>query len=430
MSTGRDYVYDVRTKRESARGVTETGSFVGHRCRAVDLGGLFPTGKLIEDTAAVPYLHDTNEEVVGSQLGGQWTTEEDLEGLPTALTAGASYASPNNSCIETVKQAFGGSFGAAGSAIVAGGGTTTASILDLTVGHGVRFVPGSVGFATTTSGPGNSAQLELFHVRKVVGDALHLSWALASAPAALSVIYNSETCYLDPAGVGLDTYSVYGEVIGEDASDQWKMRGCAPTIDVIGQWDEIIAMQVSYMCATASGPVAHGLTLGETSPTGGGRKAIAKRIVYMGDVTDADSAATRGVLEPRSVSVHPNLNLITEDGGGIEGSYAHHQGHADPRANFEVSVMRGSAAYADYFVDTGARQAKYFAVQWGTQVASSGRGGIIFAVMPRCRFSAVAKRSSANGLVQAELELGGTRPLMYTGGTTAIVRSPILFGVA
>lgn len=427
---GRGHVYDFRTKREPVFGVSVGGSFVGHRCRSVDVSGLTPTGKFFPDDSSVPYVHDRNQAVIGSQRGGSFTTEEHMEGLPTALDAAASFSSPNNSIVETFKQAFGGSIGAAGSAIVAGGGTTSTTQLDLTAGQGTRFVPGSVGFATTTSGPGGSAQLELFVVRKVVGDVLHLMWALASAPAALSAVINAETCYLDPDGVGRDTYSVYGELLGESADDQWKIRGACPVIDIIGDIDEFLTAQCTYQAATAAGPTAHGLTRGETVPTGGGRKAINQRIVYFGNVTDADSAATRNVHKGRSAFIHPGLALEAEQGDGIEGVYSFMQDQANPTVDLALTCFRDSTSYKAHFTEAAAYQAKYVAIQWGTSVAASGRGGIVAAVIPRATYMEPPSRSVGGKFVEVGAKLQGTRPLCYTGGTTAVVRSPILVAFA
>ena len=111
------------------------------------------------DRTVVNRLHDlAGNHKLGSQFGSTVDGTFYLDGLAAAdvLNAAASYAFPQNNIGEILRASLGGQVGGAGSTVQAG---STTAVINVGVGHGVRFTEGAAFGCYTTAG---------FEVRRIV----------------------------------------------------------------------------------------------------------------------------------------------------------------------------------------------------------------------------------------------------------------------
>lgn len=430
MAEGRTHVSEIFFKRESAYATTETGSAMYQRMIA---GSFKPdlriNGESLPDERVVPTAFEEEDHLFGTQYGGKVGLEVYGEGLAAGLNGGATYGSPNNSPILLVRSAFGASHGNKGSLVEAAG--TTTSAVQHTAGDAANFDEGMVIGVTTASGPGGANAIEPALIRKKVGDVLHLWTTLASVPSAGSVIYGAETCYFSPAAFGGDGESLYAEFVGENAEDQFKVRGIVPTSMKIVMGLRAL-MKLQFDMSVNNATRVNSLSISRTAPTGGHPLTVANRHVYIGDNVDADAVIARSLHSLEDLVIDTGMEVSDEPGdgvGAVETLYRKRLLRARPTGEITFRLSRSSTTYASYYTERAARTKKYVHAYVGDSVGSSGFGGIVFMAMPRCRYDMHIQRSDADGFSRATVKLGATRPRSYSGGVQAVMDSPMVFAV-
>ncbi len=427
MAEGRTHIGELFAKRESTYAQTETGT--AKYLRLVE-GSFKPAlkidGESLRDERIVPTAFDEEEPVLGSQYGGKCSFQVYGEGLASPMVEGASYSSPTNSLAILIRAMFGASMGAEGSLVEAAG--TTTSAVEHSAGDAAFFDEGSVIGVVTNSGPGDTAAVECAVVRKKTGNVMALWTTLASVPAAGSPIYNSETFYVSPSAYGGDGESLYLEWVGENAEDQYKMRGVCPT-KMTMDFTMRQLMKFTFDCDVNQATRPNSGSITRTAPVGGHPIPMVNRTLYFGTNADADAVIARTVLEIEDMALDTGIETADEGGGGQQTLYRRRIRRCQPKMTLNYRITRSSSQWAAFHTERAASTKKYAHVQCGNSVASSGRGGIFFAAMPRCNYDAPIGREDADGFVRGNIMLGGTRPRSYTGGVQAVMDSAIICAV-
>ncbi len=422
MAGGRTHVSELRTYDETLYAVTKDAATKRYQrlLNATWKPDLRPYGESLRDESVVPTPFDENEHVLASQYGGK----VDFTVYGAGLDEPADGNLPHTGLGQLVRSAMGGEIAAEDSTVKVAGTTSTTQV---EVDDPANFDACSVIGVPTLSGWDGSLKVEPALVRKKVGAVLHLWSTLASVPADGSTVTNFEACYFDKDDYGGNGFSLAMELVGENAEDQWLLKGVIPTeFKIEAAMRQLLKFQFSCQVNNSTMGSGLGLSIDKGAPVDGHALPAVDRFFYFGTNTDADAAIARTILQLEDVTVDPGAETADEGGGGVQTLYRRRLVRARPTADIQFRLTRSSTQLATFQTEYSTHVKKYTHLYWGNTLASNGRGGIVAAFMPRCQYDMHIGRTDADGFVRGNVKLGAMRPRSYTSAPVGLGDSPLI----
>jgi hypothetical protein len=322
-----------------------------------------------------------------------------LRGDGVALT---SSASPVKDTLQSLLEiAMGGGTNGAGGACVAG--CTSTLLVMVNTAMATSF---SAGQAVLVASTGTSNTHEMAVLKSRSTSAWTLEYALSSAPASTSVVWNAYTAYVDPAATA--TWQFKG--IGEDGNDKFWMLGCAGGLtfaDLLGL-EDVPKVQFDWM---ATKWLKTSATMTSGSYDGGALLGTSNDLeVHFQD----DGTSTRNLISVSSLEINPGITwtpLYARGNDDIEHTDRIRLTRCEPTVTFTADA--GSQFWTEFNLQTTKR----------LTVMSGKTAGQSWCIdIPRCVASVVPARAEHAEQTAVTVTL---RALEDDAASTALGRSPI-----
>jgi hypothetical protein len=231
--------------------VSEEGSFCGVgtevRCHPIaDSLEATPTQETVDVHTLSPIAFDAETPVAGDK-GGTLKVGYYLAPAANALLSGVTPPTDAEMPLRPfLRCLFGGESCLAGSDVATG---TSATSIDVTTGHGSRFLPGQL-FAVSTD---DTVGFEVVQSRSRSTDTVTMYPALSDTPATGRDVMNLVTYYLTNANSRSLSIAVSP---GGNANRQWRFRGCTGGVALKFEKGQLASTEFNLTAATHDGPDA------------------------------------------------------------------------------------------------------------------------------------------------------------------------------
>lgn len=416
---GYGNVEQCSTDIETAYGIDQAETW---RDQRLVLGSFKPRleRKTHQDRTVVARLNDRRPPRAGSKYGAGFDASFFLDGLSASLVTAQAYSHPQTSLAEILRQTLGGQRGDSGSTTVAGASTT---VIDVQVGHGVRFVGG--GALVTYCTVNGVSRPYMREIASVAGDNVTLKMALPAVPGAGAQVLNCATFYIDPAGVGGAGNSMAFRFLGYDSEDKYSFRGVVGTFTIETSVDEQLVLVYSGRAATWKRDATLG-TLGAGTHVGGGPLDWRWGEVQLG----TPGATTLKIFKFSDVSLNPGLSLLEDRGpDGVETMRRFYMGAAHPTLDLTCHQLSESDwdAYVDeYDIQTGSgtRQSHWALLTAGEPVVGGNGTGMVGLSLPRLEYAKAPERIAGDeGYVDMRFSFDGDEDENAGANTSEIEKS-------
>jgi hypothetical protein len=207
-----------------------------------------PTQETVDVHTLSPIAFDAETPVAGDK-GGTLKVGYYLAPAANALLSGVTPPTDAEMPLRPfLRCLFGGESCLAGSDVATG---TSATSIDVTTGHGSRFLPGQL-FAVSTD---DTVGFEVVQSRSRSTDTVTMYPALSDTPATGRDVMNLVTYYLTNANSRSLSIAVSP---GGNANRQWRFRGCTGGVALKFEKGQLASTEFNLTAATHDGPDALG----------------------------------------------------------------------------------------------------------------------------------------------------------------------------
>lgn len=394
--------------RVAEEGAYGNGTGTYEDCRFLDNDEPESSQEEAENMGQSEYLADYFNPVLGLR---SWKHKARFHPAPATSQYLAAATPANDFQSLLFKAAFGGQQRGAGSTVEASPAPTTTAFTVAT-GHGSRFAAGQVILVQTSAG------LEPTVVASIATDAITVAWALSAAPAAGNVVVNTTTNFFSQSA---PTSLALRGVHATDTNYQWQLNGAIVNeltwkIDRSGLLECTVGLEGSVH----NGPDA--LSLSTTAATDECIAPIHTRGAYL--YLFEAASPNRTALPFHAIEIKHTLGnqLVNQIGGSTEGVTG--TAKAGERMIVEASITTRSDRWPHYLQQSRPDMTMVLHMPNGL-TGTSARSCTL--ILTGAVGVSVPQTAEEEKLRKTKFTLKGKRNALIAGGSTDLLRSPILW---
>lgn len=386
------------------------------RCHPVaDSLEAIATQETVENRALSPIAFDARTPIAGDKSGTVKLAYY-LAPAATVMLAGATPPTDEEAPFRPMLRCLmGGESCLAGSAVVTG---TSESSIDVTSGHGSRFLPGQL--LAVNSGV---AGFELVQSRSRSTDTIGMYPDLSDAPSTGADVQNLLTYYVTNAN---SRSLSLGFSPGSNTDRQYLFKGCTGGLGLKFERSQLAQMELTLTAATFTGPEALGMAVTRSEDPLAPPLSVRNLTVWLQPCATTTRLNTS--IDTLALTINTGMSHLTSLTGTTEGKRGtiRSEGLIDSFATWELVMPDCPEVYTWHAAGTELCAAAI------AQVAEGDGRRFVAVMSPQCVIASrpePMKGDKNQSKVKVMLRAKISEQCSGTGSTSEMARSPLVIGL-